>query len=386
MTLWRPTSYCLMAAAAFGAGVGRADSVTNHPYRGITHITRTETIPRTLNMQIVVIDLSAPGLRFKLTQPGGARETIKQTTLNFLNQENAQVAINAHFYVPTISNDTNANVIGFAASEGIVYSPFEPQPLGTDYVDQSYAILSYAPALNIDSCNRASIIHRDPANPDNAHVLEPVTLWNAVSGSARIISNGVKTIPTYSGQPDGLNPINNYSDTNSWYSCLRARSVIGLTRQNENLILFTVDETGGSLGMTPGEAAGLLINDYQIYNALNLDGDGSTTPAMEDPVTHVGQIVNAASFPFGGRATGSNLAVFAQLDPEPPVMLTLASDAAGNLVISWPAPGTGWRLQENPGLNPADWADARAVPECVRGRMEVSLMPNGAGGFYRLTK
>src|SRR5712692_8595472 len=119
MVISRPLTWFLTAAAALWAGFGRADSVTNYPYRGITYITRTETSPRPLNMHIVVIDLSAPGIRFKLTPSGGARETLKQTTLNFLKAEQAQVAINAHFFVPTISNDTNANVIGLAASEGM---------------------------------------------------------------------------------------------------------------------------------------------------------------------------------------------------------------------------------------------------------------------------
>ena len=39
--------------------------------------------------------------------------------------------------------------------------------------------------------------------------------------------------------------------------------------------MFTVDKAGGSLGMTPGEIANLLISNYGVYNALNLDGGGS---------------------------------------------------------------------------------------------------------------
>src|ERR1051326_354516 len=301
----------LFAAFRFCTQVVQADSFTNYPYQGITYITRTEVSPRSLSIHIIVVDLTAPCVGFMLTPPGGTRETIKQKTLDFLNQQGAQVAINAHFFLPLISNETNANVIGFAASQGVVYSPFEPQPIGTDYVDQSYAILPYAPALNIDPSNRASIVHLDPSFPDNKHLLEPVTIWNAVAGSAQIITQGVKSIPTYSGSPGGLNAINNYSDTNSWYSdLLAARTVIGLSRPRDKLILFTVDEAGGSLGMTIAEAADLLITDYEVFDALNLDGDASTTLALQDPATHAGKIVNNASFPFGGRLVASSLAVF----------------------------------------------------------------------------
>jgi hypothetical protein len=51
-------------------------------------------------MHVVEIDLTAAGLGFKLTAPGGTRETIRQTTLGFLNQEQAQIAVNGHFFLP----------------------------------------------------------------------------------------------------------------------------------------------------------------------------------------------------------------------------------------------------------------------------------------------
>src|SRR5438105_10714878 len=194
---WRLTP-SLLAVLVLRMELAQSATWTNSPYRGVTHILRAETSPRTLTMQIVIIQLSAPGIRFKMTPPGGTRDTVRQTTLDFLTQEHAQVAINGHFFLPFPAEDSDANVIGFAASEGVIYSPFEPQPVGEGYFDQSYAILPYAPALNIDPFNRAGIIHCDPNSADKRNVLEPVRIWNAVSGSAQIVSNGVKTIPTYS--------------------------------------------------------------------------------------------------------------------------------------------------------------------------------------------
>ena len=293
----------------------QAGSITNYPFLGITHITRTETSPRNEHLHIVQVDLGAPGISFKLSPPGGTRDTIRQTTLNFLTQEQAQVAINGHFFLPFPSSDTNANVVGLAVSQGLVYSPFEPQPIAAGYVDQSYAILPYGPGLNIDASNHATIVHRDTNYPDNKHVLEPVTLWNALSGSAQIVSNGVKTIPTYSGPPNGLNPLNGYSDANSWYAVAKARSCVGVTRSNQTLVLFTVDQVGGSGGMGIGEVADMLIRDYQVYNALDVDGGGSTTLALQDPVTHTDSIVNVSGDNPLGRSVGSSLAVFAQPVP-----------------------------------------------------------------------
>jgi exopolysaccharide biosynthesis protein len=261
-------------------------------------------------MHIVQIDLTAPGIRFKLTSPGGNREAVRNTTVDFLSEEHAQVALNAHFFLPFPSTSSDATLIGLAASNGNVYSAFESP-------DQSYAIVADAPALNIDPSNHVSIVHRNPAFSDGKHVLESVMLWNAVSGSAQIVTDGVKTIPIYRDDEhlDGiLTPGGGggYDNSKSWYNILNARTAIGISRDDKTLVLFTVDRAPGSLGMTCGEVADILIRDYSVVNALNLDGGGSTTLALEDPKSHVGELFNVVSDDsFRGRYVGSNLAVFA---------------------------------------------------------------------------
>jgi hypothetical protein len=295
----------------------QATQVVEHPFAGITYIQRTETLPRAVNIHIVEIDLTAPGIRFKLTPRHGRLETVRQTSLDWLNQEHAQVAINGHFFLPFPSKDPDADLIGFAASDGNVYSGFETPA-------QSFAIVANAPALNIDPSNHAGIVHRDAAFPDGTHIQEHTTVWNAVAGSAQIVTKGVKTIPTYTGPPDatglltpGGSGTNQYSSAKSWYDVATARTAIGLSEDSRTLVLFTVDRAGGSLGLTVGEVADTLIRDYRVYNALNLDGGGSTTMAMENPVTHSGEIVNASSDKAGARSVGSNLAVFANRAPMP---------------------------------------------------------------------
>jgi hypothetical protein len=259
-------------------------------------------------MHIVQIDLSAPGIHFKLTSQGGNREAIRNTTVDFLSEEHAQVALNAHFFLPFPSTSPDAVLIGLAASNGDVYSTFEAPT-------QSYAIVPDAPALNIDQLNRAIIVHRNPAFSDGKHVLEDVTLWNVVSGSAQIVTDGVKTIPIYKDDEhlDGiLTPGGaGYDNARSWYNILTARTAIGITRDNTTLVLFTVDRAPGSLGMTCGEVADVLIRDYSVVNALNLDGGGSTALALENPKTHVGELFNVSEDSPRGRYVGSNLAIFA---------------------------------------------------------------------------
>jgi hypothetical protein len=291
-----------------GADVA-AQQTVRHPFVGVTHVMRVTTTPRDLRMHIITVDLTAPGIRVTVTPPGGPRETIRQTTLQFLQEKRAQVAINVHFFLPFPSANPFASLIGLAASDGSVYSAFEAP-------EQSYAIVTDAPALNIDAKNRATIVHARIGGA-GAEIMERVTLWNTVAGSAQIVTNGVKTIPVYrdAQHPGGtLTPggPTEYSNSRSWYEQLNARTAIGLANRQRTLVLFTVDRASGSLGMSVGEVADLLIRDYRVEQALNLDGGGSTTLAMEEPLTGERSIVNAVSDVPAGRPVGSSLAVFAR--------------------------------------------------------------------------
>jgi len=298
----------LIAIGFWVARVWAGQTVT-HPYTGITLIVRSETSPRAVSMHVAIVDLSAPGIAFKLTSPGGTRETVRQTTLDFLDREQAQLAINSHFFLPFPSRERDAMLVGLAASNGNVYSAFETPA-------QSYALVADAPVLNIDAANHAGIVHRDPEHTDGTHVRENVTLWNAVAGSAQIVTNGKKTIPVYRDRrhPTGaLTPggREKYSNRKSWYRVKTARTAIALAGDNRMLILFTVDKAGRSQGMRLDEIADLLIRDYHVDSAINLDGGGSTTMAMQDQDSKQGRLLNV---PSGRRprAVGSNLAVFAR--------------------------------------------------------------------------
>jgi exopolysaccharide biosynthesis protein len=296
-----------IAVAALGPATGGAWQAAQ-PFIGVTYFDRSITEPRPLRMHIAQIDLRAPGIRFKVSPPGGDREVLRQSTLDFLKQERAQIAINGHFFLPFPSEDKTAWVIGLAASEGRVFSAFE-------IPEQSYALVAFAPAINIDRDNHASIVTYDPSNSDQKHVREEVALWNVVAGSSQIVTRGVATIPAYrddnhfDGELDPGGP-NNYSNSKAWADATTARTAIGLSRDQQTLTLFTVDVRGGSEGMRLSEVANVLIRDFDVFDALNLDGGGSTTMAMEDPLRG-SIIVNTSSGSPQGRVVATNLAVFA---------------------------------------------------------------------------
>jgi exopolysaccharide biosynthesis protein len=296
-----------IAVLAVAPATGRAWQAAQ-PFVGVTYFDKSITGPRPLHMHVAQIDLRAPGIRFKVSPPGGDREVLRQSTLDFLKQERAQIAINGHFFLPFPSEDKTAWVIGLAASEGRVFSAFE-------IPEQSYALVAFAPAINIDRDNHASIVTYDPSNSDQKHVREKVALWNVVAGSSQIVTRGVATIPAYrddnhfDGELDPGGP-NNYSNSKAWADATTARTAIGLSRDQRTLTLFTVDVRGGSEGMPLSEVANVLIRDFDVFDALNLDGGGSTTMAMEDPLRG-SIIVNTSSDNPQGRVVATNLAVFA---------------------------------------------------------------------------
>jgi exopolysaccharide biosynthesis protein len=297
----------IASALAAAAATGRAWQITQ-PFVGIVYADTTLAEPRPLRIHVAQIDLRAPGIRFKVSPPGGNREVVRQSTLDFMKQERAQLAINGHFFLPFPSQDTTAWVIGLGASEGRVFSAFE-------IPEQGYALVAFAPAINIDRDNHASIVTYDPAGPDHKRVREKVALWNVVAGSSQIVTGGVASVPVYrddnhfDAELDPGGP-GDYSNAKAWADVTTARTAIGLSKDQRTLTLFTVDVRGGSEGMRLSEVADLLIRDFGVFDALNLDGGGSTTMALEDPLRGP-VIVNTSSDNPRGRVVASNLAVFA---------------------------------------------------------------------------
>ncbi len=290
-------------------------TVISNPYQGVTYIRRAETSTRGLPLviHILQIDLTAPGISFKLSPaaPHKGYETTTQSTLDYMNRENAQAAVNVGFFLPANSGSYTpypTNLIGLVASNGNVYSGFEIPA-------QSYAIVAGAPGINIDRDNLACIVHSNDLTPTPHDVVENVVLWNAFAGSAQIVTDGEKTIPCYKDDmlPDcQLTPGSGYGNDNSWYQAYRARTAAGLSKDNRMLFFFTVDEAGGSTGMRVEDVADVLIRDYHVHNALNLDGGGSTTMALRNPVTGVGSVVNTPNNNPSPRLVGCSLAIFAR--------------------------------------------------------------------------
>jgi hypothetical protein len=302
-----------LSLCALGLPVGaQAPGGTSRPFLGVTVTDRTFTTPRPARMLVAQVDLSTPGIRVAVSPPGGARETVRETTLAFLTRQGAQLAVNGHFFLPFPSDEADAWLVGLAASEGRSYSPFE-HPL------QNFAIVPDAPALVFDRRHRARIAPKRPG-ANATRVAGRGQVWNAVAGSAQILTNGAVTIPVYldDAHPSGTltpGPDGRYDNSRSWYDLVTARTVVGLSRNRKVLTLVTVDGRAGVSGLTPREIADVLVREFGVWNAINLDGGGSTTMAWRDPTTGLPALLNAPSDGVDGRRVGSSLAVFARAAP-----------------------------------------------------------------------
>jgi hypothetical protein len=279
------------------------------PKEGVT--VESRALPDGTRMFIAVVDMRHANVY--VTYPGGTRDTVRQTTLDFAQMVYSDLAFNGNFFLPFPSFDLNAASVGFTVSSTNKFSPFEPQPIGFGYPNQSYAILPYAPALNFDANFHAAVVHRNPAFGDNKHILEAMQLVNTVSGSAQVITNGVKTIPIYGTNAGQLSAISGYSNSNSWYDLIRARTVAGVTLDQQTLVICVVEgvsgSSGGQGGMRVGDIADILIQDYKVYNAINLDGGGSSGLVLKDQNTGTYHLLNTSPDGPLGRAVAVNVAI-----------------------------------------------------------------------------
>jgi hypothetical protein len=257
----------------------RAAEVVTTPFRGITLHQRTETSPRPLRIDVVEINLADPDVHFLVTPANGASpgETTLQTTRSFLSSQvgnGARLAINANFF--GVVSGSFADNVDLAASNGDIYSRFS----------QGFE------ALNITQNNSAAIVKAAAGDVTGLLTDPPVSVYNAVSGNERIVRSGANSAVQADLQP---------------------RTAAGIATGNR-LVLMTIDgrQPGVSEGVSTIELANFLIG-YGVTDAINLDGGGSTTMAIADPVPRL------LNVPSDGveRSVGTNLAVFAAPVPEP---------------------------------------------------------------------
>jgi hypothetical protein len=224
--------------------------ITQELFPGITYVREVRKEPRPVVIHIVTVDLTTAGLSFLVT-PGKAGEKkplSARTTREFAREFHTQVALNGDYFSPWVSNTPwdyyprsgdPVGVHGIAASRGVQYTEGERK--------------WDAPTLYLSKDNRPSLLR--PTNE----------VYNAISGNIFLMREGKR----------GPDPI---PEKNS----LEPRTAIGFDKDGTKLIMVAVDgrQPRYSEGMNYDELVELLVQ-LGAFNAINLDGGGSTTLVAE---------------------------------------------------------------------------------------------------------
>ena len=266
---------------------------TGEPFVGVRLERIVRSTPRPEIIHLAIIDPKAPGIHFLVTPSNGDPngplpgdpnlETTRETTLQFITRQHAQLGINGSFFT-FVKHTLDTDNVSLVISDAHVVSPLEPR---RPWV------------LNITPDNRVQI-----RKVTASEVGKPSSeLDDTIAGSDPLVEKGKVVAPTGSKFDDSHPP----------------RTAVAVTRGGR-LLLMTVDgrQPGFSEGMSLQEVARFLVA-HGAVDALNLDGGGSTTMAIADPRP---RIINFPSDhkPDGqageARAVGVNLGVFAKPNPD----------------------------------------------------------------------
>lgn len=284
------TLVILALSALIPRGLILAYSFRPHPasaheiwFQGVEYFRETRTAPRPAVIHVVKINLDAPGIGSLVTPPDPleGRQLRGETTSQFLARYKLQIAINGDFFEPWSDNTPlefyphlgdPVDVLGFAASRGRVYSQGQVNH----------------PTLYLSQDNQASF--DQPIGP----------IWNAISGNLIFVKTGI---------PDQIE----LSD--SYHQMPHPRTAVALDSTGRTLILILVDgrQSSYSEGATMRELAEIAIH-YGAFEALNLDGGGSTALVIAGPD---GQpiLINSpihTHMPTAERPIANHLGIYAQ--------------------------------------------------------------------------
>jgi exopolysaccharide biosynthesis protein len=293
----------LVGASALTDAQAQVVSVTPYTpiYQGISEATATtQASAGTAYSYVMQINLDAPGISFTTTpltaggSAGGSVETTSQTTAQFLQSTGTQVAINANTFNNCCSTTAPApeTLNGLAISNGQLVSP---DSAGTA-------------DLLLTANNQATMVAGGTANLSG--------VANAIAGFGYVVQNGVNVASAASGANTASDP----------------RMLVGLSQNDQYLYLVSVDSgSSDGNGVTGSEEANIMLA-LGAYNAINLDGGGSTSMVVQG----ANGKPDVLESPFTGaeRYDGNNLGVFAEpLSPVPlPPSLVLFGTALMGLL------------------------------------------------------
>jgi len=255
------TSWIAALLFASVSSTAWATDTWSTPFDGVRRLHRTQSSPAEV-VHALFIDLSTPGVHFEAT----ASSQRKRTASSFAKLVGAQASINGDFF-----SYTDYSTSGLAAGSGAAW---------TDTKDStSSGTLAFDKARRVELTKGSTVV-----------TFDKTWMEGVVSGHPTILNAGTALT---------------YTSSSSLCYYRNPRTAVGMSKDKTTLILAVVDgRSSASAGMTCGELAALMKN-LGAYDALNLDGGGSSTMYVQGA-----GVVNTPSDGVE-RVVGNHLALFA---------------------------------------------------------------------------
>lgn len=254
-------------------------------------------------VRCVRVDLTDPQVKL-FTTPRATnyvaetRETLNLSVPHFLMTNHLQVAADAGFYNTSSGTDPSSEglpcqVYGLQICTGIVVSAVST----TDYAGSPRA------ASLMFTTNKTPVFDFINVPPGT----NTAGIYTAISGFYPIVSNGFNY---------GIAASNNYPDSS--IHGVQPRTAYGISKDNRYLLMMTIDgrQTGYSDGALDVET-GYWMTNCGAWNAINMDGGGSTALYMADSIGNPVALNHSSYLPSYGRERyiGSHLGIFAAPTP-----------------------------------------------------------------------
>jgi exopolysaccharide biosynthesis protein len=258
-------SFALIPRDSFADGA--PSSITwRRQFEGVEIGRYTQAMPVPLKAVVAKIDLDSPMVRFLVTPSNGKDkgESSARSTSEFLREAKCQLAVNGAVFSPkAMAYGHPVDILGLAISAGEKYS----------------------------NPNRNHIVTFGPG--DVVKIQQPPFelegVENALSGYRTILKDGKVIENSKNRHP---------------------RTLVGLSKNKKELYLVVIDgrKPGVTEGATVAEAANF-ARSLGAFQALNLDGGGSSTMVIHDSIDGV-RVLNQPSDGFE-RRVANHLCVFA---------------------------------------------------------------------------
>jgi hypothetical protein len=265
-------------------------------FKGVEYMTGTNTqssgdFTSLMVAHLIRVDLSDPDIQLLPTPRitnyvANSRETSGQTVSRFVKTHGLQLGVNANFFSPTdyyMPEGTPMQLSGLAISDGSLVS---------------VANATFSACVLFDVNRTARVIEDNwPAGPTNG-------VLHALAGDYPLVVNGVNISRRYLNTPGGVHE-------------QHPRTAFGVSQDGKFFYIVCIDgRQDHSVGAFDYETAAWMLL-AGAYNAVNMDGGGSTTLVTEDSIGEPHRLNASSAVADSGkeRTVGSHLGIFAKPIP-----------------------------------------------------------------------